>query len=273
MNILDILLYSLNVELLITILMLVLIATILWRFFKKRNLALLYLALFFILFALGVYFASVGHRYQLSMISVIIQDYMLYGVFVSFNVQQSFYATIADWTIMVSQGYLIGSIITLGLSIVLADIGCFFLFTFTLKAFLEKKKKWMLLYSLFFVAAFILTILNLPSLNRTLTSMIALMIGLVSCIPLAYLAIRAARLTKAKLYRYGFQMIAISTVFLILFFLFNFAEGAVIGEFSIFMPLAWTMGLVSSISAYIGYVLPNWFRKLIGEKPEEIVQA
>ncbi len=209
------------------------------------------------------------HRYQLSMISVTLQDYILYGVFVSFNVRQSFYATIANWTIIASQGYLIGSIITLRLSIVLADLGCFFLFTFTLKAFLDKKKKWMLLYPLFFVPGLILT---LPSLDRTLTSMPALMIGLVSCIPLAYLAIRASRLTKTKVYRYGFQMIALSTVFLVLFFLFNFAEGAVIREFSILMPLAWTMALVSSVSAYIGYILPNWFRKLVGEKTEEIVQ-
>nr|MDO8082936.1 hypothetical protein [Candidatus Freyarchaeota archaeon] len=270
MSTLDILIFTLNCEILITILMIVVIATILWRFAKKRSAALLYLALFFILFTLGVYFAYESHRYQLSMYIIIIQDYMLNGIFMFFNVHPSLYATIANSLTTALGGYLIGSILTLTFSVTLAELGCLFLFAFTLKAFLERKRKWMLVYSLIFVPTFILT---LTSLNRTSDSMLALIIGLITCIPLAYLSIKASGLTKKKAFRYGFLMIAATTVFLILFFAFNFVEGVVAREASIFMPIAWTMGLLASITAYIGYVLPNWFRRLVGEKPEEINQA
>jgi hypothetical protein len=150
------------------------------------------------------------------------------------------------------------------------ELGCLFLFAFTLKAFLERKRKWMAVYSLIFAPAFILTLM---SWDRATDAMLALIVGIITGIPLAYLSIKASRLTKKKAYRYGFLMIAASAVFLILFFAFNLVEGVVAREASIFLPIAWTMGLLASISAYIGYVLPNWFRRLVGEKPEETTQT
>jgi hypothetical protein len=196
---------------------------------------------------------------------IIIQDYMLNSIFMLFNFHPSFYATIANSLTTIFGGYLIGSILTLTFSVTLAELGCLFLFAFTLKAFLERKRKWILVYSLIFVPTFILT---LTSLNRTLDSMLALIIGLTTCIPLAYLSIKASELTKKKVFRYGFQLIAATAVFLALFFAFNSVEAVVAREASIFMPIAWTMGLLASITAYIGYVLPNWFRKLLGEKTQ-----
>jgi hypothetical protein len=64
-------------------------------------------------------------------------------------------------------------------------------------------------------------------------------------------------------------MIALTSVFLALFFLFFFIEAVLTEGWSIYVPIGWTMGLIASICAYIGYVLPNWFRRLAGEKTQK----
>lgn len=259
----DYLVFLINYEFLLTILVLFVSANFIWRFWKVRKIPLIYLALTFILFALGVFFVALSHMDHLAIYPILLRDYMYNGYVLSFRIQGHLFSVFTDWVIIIFQGWLKGTIYIFAFSIALAELGNLFLFAFSLKAFLEKKKKWLILYSLIFVPLFILTLI---SFNVTLNFMLAMIIGLITYIPLIYLAARAYKMTDQKVYRYGFLMIAMTSIFLSLFFVFLFIEGALTEGWSIFIPIGYTMGLLASISAYIGYVLPNWFRRLLGEK-------
>lgn len=261
----DYLAFLINYEFLLTILMLFVSANFIMRFWKVRKIPMIYLALTFILFALGVFFVALSHSDHFAIYPILLQDYMFNGHVVFFRIQGHLYANFTDWVIILFQGWLKGSVYIFALSIALAELGNLFLFAFSLEAFLKKKKKkkWMIIYSLIFAPLFILT---LVSFNVTLNFILALIIGLMTYIPLIYLALRAYMMADQKVFRYGFLMIAATSVFLSLFFVFLFIEAAFTEGWSIFVPIGYTMGLLASISAYIGYVLPNWFRRLVGEK-------
>ncbi|MHA1207971.1 MAG: hypothetical protein ACTSSA_04230 [Candidatus Freyarchaeota archaeon] len=258
----DYLVFLVDYELLLTVLVLFVSANILWRFWRMRRIALLYLALVFILFSFAVFFTAWSHSYHLSLYPLLLQDYMYNGYMVFFRVQGQLYAKLTDWMVITMQGGLTGLIYIFAFSIALAELGNLFLFAFSIEAFLEEKRKWMALYALVFAPSFALT---LVSFNVSLNFVLALVTGLITYIPLAYLSIKAMRMTEQRVYRYGFLMITLTAVFLSLFFVFLFVESALTEGWSIFIPIAWTMGLFAGISAYIGYVLPNWFRKLVGE--------
>nr|MDO8082934.1 hypothetical protein [Candidatus Freyarchaeota archaeon] len=262
----DYLIFIIDYEFLLTALVLFVSANFVWRFWKVRKIALIYLALTFILFAFATFFVAWSHIYHLQIYPVLLQDYMFAGFVFPFRIQGHFYSNLSDWFIILTQGWLTGSIYIFAFSIALAELGNLFLYTFSLEAFLQRKKKWILLYSLAFVPLFVLTLI---SFNVTLNFILAMIIGLMTYIPLVYLAVRAFRMTEKKVFRYGFLMIAMTSVFLALFFVFLFVESALTEGWSIFVPIAWTMGLIASISAYIGYALPNWFRRLAGEKTQK----
>ncbi|MEM2144462.1 MAG: hypothetical protein QW279_03815 [Candidatus Jordarchaeaceae archaeon] len=259
----DYLAFIINYEFLLTVLVLFVSANFIWRYWKARKIALIYLALTFTIFAFAIFFVALSHIYHLQIYPVLLQDYMFNGCLMPFRVQGHLYSNLSDWLIILTQGWLTGSIYIFAFSTALAELGNLFLYTFTLEAFLQTKKKWMILYSLVFVPLFILT---LASFNVTLNFILAMIIGLMTYIPLTYLAVRALRITEKKVFRYGFLMMAMTSIFLALFFVFLFVEAALTEGWSIFVPIAWTMGLLASITAYVGYVLPNWFRKLVGEK-------
>lgn len=256
------LIFITNYEFLLTVLVLFVSTTFVWRYWKTRKTALIYLALTFTLFAFGTFFVALSHIYHLQIYPILFQDYMFNGYVVYFRIT-NFYANLSDWFIILTQGWLMGSIYIFAFSTALAELGNLFLYTFTLEAFLQTKRKWIILYSLVFVPLFILT---LASFNVTLNFILAMIIGLMTYIPLTYLAVRALKMTEKKVFRYGFLMIVMTSIFLALFFVLLFVEAALTEGWSIFVPIAWTMGLLASITAYIGYVLPNWFRKLVGEK-------
>jgi hypothetical protein len=259
----DYLSFMINYEFLLTALVLFVSANFVWRYWKTRKIALIYLAITFTLFAFGTFFVALSHIYHLQIYPVLLQDYMLNGFLFPFRIQGHFYSNLSDWFIILTQGWLTGSIHIFAFSTELAELGNLFLYLFTLEAFLESKRKWMLPYALAFTPLFILTLI---SFNVTLNFILAMIIGLMTYIPLIYLSVRASRITEKKVFRYGFLMITMTSLFLALFFVFMFIEAALTEGWSIFILIAWTMGLLASISAYIGYVLPNWFRRLVGEK-------
>lgn len=259
----DYLTFLINYEFLLTILVLFVSANFILRFWKLRKVPLIYLALTFILFALGVFFVALSHIDHFAIYPILLRDYMIDSYVLPFRIQGHFYSVLTDWVIIIFQGWLKGSIYIFSFSIALAAVGNLFLFAFTLEAFLQKKKRWMILYSIVFTPLFIII---LVSFNVTLNFMLAMIIGLVTYIPLIYLSLKAAKITEKRLFRYGFIMISFTSVFLSLFFVFLFIEGALTEGWSIFVPIGYTMGLLAGISAYIGYVLPNWFRRLIREK-------
>ncbi|WXG39541.1 MAG: hypothetical protein WED07_01680 [Candidatus Freyarchaeum deiterrae] len=259
----DYLVYLIYYEFLITALVLFVSANFIWRFWKVRKIALIYLALTFILFALAAFFVAWSHINHLSIYPILIQDWIYDGYVFPFRILGHFYSNLSDWFIILTQGWLTGSIYIFTFSFALADLANLFLYAFSLEAFLQKKRKWMALYSAAFAPLFIYPLIFF---NVTSSFILATIVGLMTYIPLIYLAVKAFRESDKKLSRYGFVMIALTSVFLALFFVFFFIEAVLTEGWSIYVPIAWTMGLIASIFAYIGYVLPNWFRRLVGEK-------
>ncbi len=223
---------------------------------------MLYLALTFTLFPLAAFFVALNHSHHLLLYPIYLQEYIYNGIILDYRHPLQIYTRLLNYLVIYTQDYLTASIYTFAFPFVLAELGNLFLYAFTLETFLEKKTKWGIMYLVIFIPIFIITLLTfeLPT-----NFMLALIIGLITYVPLIYLALRAFRLTTEKVYRYGFTLIIMTSVFLSLFFVFYFVDGTLTQGWSIFEPIAWTMGLLASISAYIGYVLPEWFRRLVGK--------
>lgn len=251
-----------NYELLVTLLLIFVSANFVWRFWKVKRLAMLYLALTFILFSLAAFCVALSHSYHLVLYPVHFQEYIYNGIILDYRHPLQIYTKLMNYTIIYTQDYLTASIYTFALPFVMAELGNLFLYSFTLNAFLEKKMKWIILYLVIFIPIFVITLLTF---ELALNFMLALVIGLITYVPLIYLALGAFRLTTEKVYRYGFILIMMTSVFLSLFFVFYFIDGTLTQGWSIFEPIAWTMGLLASICAYIGYVLPEWFRRIVGK--------
>lgn len=254
--------FLIDYELLVTLLLIFVSTTFIWRFWKVKRPAMLYLALTFILFSLAAFFVALSHGYHLLLYPIHLQEYIYNGIILDYRHPLQIYTQLLNYLMISTQDYLTASIYTFAFPFVLAELGNLFLYAFTLEAFLEKKIKWSILYLVIFIPIFVITLLTF---ELALNFMLALVIGLITYVPLIYLAFRAFRLTTQKVYRYGFILIIMTSVFLSLFFVFYFIDGTLTQGWSIFEPIAWTMGLLASISAYIGYVLPKWFRKIVGE--------
>nr|MDO8082935.1 hypothetical protein [Candidatus Freyarchaeota archaeon] len=261
----DYLLYSVLYTIIVSLLIFLVSTIFIWRFGRTRKAIMFYLSLAFIIFSIALFAAGLSDYYNLSLFSVYLLVYTnnasnVYILFSGMLDQLTF--SIMEWIILIFQGKLISLIYTYTLSIILVDLANLSLYAFTLEAFAERKRRGILVYSVTFVPLFILTLMFLDS---VLIYLLAFIIGLMTYVPLTYLAIRASRMVDQKVYRYGFLMIATTSIFLILFFALGFLD-EILGFNIITIIIESVLVLAASIFAYVGYTLPNWFRKLAGSK-------
>lgn len=77
-------------------------------------------------------------------------------------------------------------------------------------------------------------------------------------------AITSSLQVKVKYQRIGFLMIALTAVFELLVFVFFFVDRFLGATFSIYYFCAWISASIAGFFAMVGYLMPNWFKELIG---------
>ncbi|MHA1309663.1 MAG: hypothetical protein ACTSWR_10335 [Candidatus Helarchaeota archaeon] len=108
-----------------------------------------------------------------------------------------------------------------------------------------------------------------PPSIRTIVMALFLLYNVVIYIILAFYAFRESRITKEKLHKIGFNAIGLGQILNILVFMFFLMDSIVLlfnpasPGYTIYIDLAWISALSASFMFYIGFILPNWFRKII----------
>lgn len=155
-----------------------------------------------------------------------------------------------------------------------------FLFLFTIHIFLDEDEKKVIPVIIpgIFVAVLIWlpsnywgvdpSIFDPPS-TRSLSMGIFMLYNVIIYIILAFYAFREAKKSEQREYQVGFKAIAwgqITNILIFVFFLFD-AIIVVLNPgspgFSIFIYLGWICALIAVFLFYIGFILPDWFRKYI----------
>jgi hypothetical protein len=262
-------------EILITVLLFVIgvVFTIRWR--EKRSPAIKYFALTYFSYLFGALFAAYGHTIYTQYWSIILMDsffpplptYLLTGYFIPFGLVAITFTTFSNlvtWIVYQTVSYPIFLIFQWSISLIAAMVGHLFLFLFTLSAFKEVKAKYVAPYVVLIAAVIFVLVVNM---NITLNWLLAFAVGLVTQGLLIYYATKAMRLTESKLYKRGFLLVSFTAVLFILFFA-SYLVDSLLGGWTIFLFVGWTLALISAVPTYVGYLLPGWFRRIY-EKPKE----
>jgi hypothetical protein len=226
-------------------------------------------------YVFGALFAAYGHIIYTGYWSLILMDslfpalptYLLTGDLIPFGLVAISFTTFSNlvtWIILQSWSYPIFLIYQWSASLIAAAIGHLFIFLFTLSAFKEVKAKYVAPYGVFIGVVIFLLLVNT---NITINWFFAFALGLVTQGILIYYSIKAMRLTDSKLYKRGFLLISFTAVLFILFFA-SYLLDSILGGWTIFLFVGWTLALISAIPTYVGYLLPDWFRRRY-EKPKE----
>ncbi len=143
---------------------------------------------------------------------------------------------------------------------------------FTMVVFREVNER-LLLYFTFIEAIVVGTIIEVNSFvygsySDTFLSIIGIAaLSLFANLWLVIESLKARSQSEERLSRTGFFFIAIFGISLTLVFVFFGLDVVTIQlggpGFSIFYVLAWFMTFFASFSGYLGYTMPNWFRKIL----------
>ena len=257
-------LYELVVyEIFIAVLLLTFAGIFAMRYWAKQRTAVKYLSLTYLMFTFGALFAAYGHLIYTKYWSLLLMDYLLpfllTGYFVPFEVGRIFlvFDQLTTSLVIHVEGYPVFLIYQWSASLIAAGIGHLFLYLFTLEAFKEVDKKYVIPYLIFLGVVITVLIVNI---YITLNWFLVFILGLVTQGILAYYAIKAMRLTESKLYKRGFLLVSLTSVLFVLFFA-SYLIDSFLGGWTIFLFVGWTMALISAVPAYVGYVLPDWFRR------------
>lgn len=258
-------LYELVVyEILMAILLLGFSVLFAQRYREKQRKAIKYLALTYFMFTLGALMAAYGHLIYTKYWGLILMDYtiipyLLTGYPIPLDMQRVL--LIFDQTttsiILHFEGYPTLLVYQWSAALIPAAIGHLFIYLFTLEAFKEVKIKYVVPYLIFMgvVIAFLI-----GNIYITINWFLIFMLGLVTQGLLIYYSIKAMRITDSKVYKRGFLLVSFTAVLFILFFL-SYLLDSVLGGWTIFLFVGWTLVMISATPTYIGYILPDWFRK------------
>lgn len=158
-----------------------------------------------------------------------------------------------------------------------------FLILFTIHIFLDKDNKKVIPFLICGIIIGVLLFLPTnyfgvdpepsdPTSTRIIILGLFLLYNAIVYILLTYFAFRESKRTEQEIYRRGFQAIGIGFVANLLVFVFFLIDSILIlfepgsPGYSIFVDLAWICGFVAAFCFYIGYILPDWFRKRIEKK-------
>lgn len=156
-------------------------------------------------------------------------------------------------------------------------LGNVFLYYFTENIFFEEPKQYLRETITFgngitfgFLMISILQIQSFPFLEipgEYIASHLLIWHVLISSIGFLILLIKATQSAfqaEARLQRAGFLMIAITAIFELVVFVFFFADRFLGAGYTIWYFLAWVSASLAGLFAMIGYLMPNWFRRIFG---------
>jgi len=158
-----------------------------------------------------------------------------------------------------------------------------FLILFTIQIFLDKNNKKVLPFAVTGIILGILLFLPTnywgvdpeptdPSSTRIIILGLYLLYNAIIYILLTYYAFKESRRTEQVLSRHGFRAIALGFISNLLVFVFFLMDSIMLmlypgsPGYSIFVDLAWISGFFAAFFFYIGYILPDWFRKRFGKE-------
>ncbi len=234
------------------------------RYRQKQRKAIRYLSLTYLMFTFGALFAAYGHLIYTKYWGLILMDYtlvpfLLTGYFIPLDFVRPvlLFDQLTLSLVLHAEGYPIFLVYQWSAALIAAAIGHLFIYLFTLEAFKEVKRKYVVPYLIFLgvVIAFLI-----GNINITFNWFLAFTLGLVTQGLLIYYAIKAMRLTDSKVYKRGFLLVSFTALLFILFFM-SYLVDSLIGGWTIFLFVGWTLALISAVPTYIGYILPDWFRK------------
>ncbi|MGQ9722475.1 MAG: hypothetical protein ACUVXA_14275 [Candidatus Jordarchaeum sp.] len=235
------------------------------RYRQRQRKAIKYLSLTYLMFTFGALFAAYGHLVYTKYWFLILMDYaivpyLLTGYFIPIGPQRMLllFDQFTFQLVLYLEGYFITLVYQWSAALIAAMIGHLFIFLFTLEAFKEVKRKYIVPYLVLLAIVLASLLFNIQSI--TINWALAFMLGLITQGLLSYYAIKAMRLTDSKLYKRGFLLVSITAVLFILFFL-SYLIDSVTGGWTIFLFVGWTLALVSAVPTYIGYLMPDWFRR------------
>ncbi|MHA1973884.1 MAG: hypothetical protein ACTSW1_12880 [Candidatus Hodarchaeales archaeon] len=155
-------------------------------------------------------------------------------------------------------------------------LGNMFLFYFTEDIFFEKRKTYMREAITFangitfgFLMIFIFQVQSIPFLEIPGTYIpphLLIWHVVVSTIGFMILFVKAFQFTKQssdRVPKVGFSMIGLSAFFELLVFAFFFADRFLSGGFTSYYFMAWLSASLAGMCSMIGYLMPNWFKKLV----------
>ncbi len=163
------------------------------------------------------------------------------------------------------------------LFVILYDI---FLIFFTIHIFWDKNNKKAIPFIIVGIIIAILLFLpnnyygvdpgpNDPPSIRAYTQGVYFIYNLIIYIIVAIFAFREAIRIEERVYKIGFECIAFAQLSNIIIFLSFLCDAIILlfnpasPGYSIFVVIAWIFAVVSSILVYLGFILPDWFKKLI----------
>ena len=112
---------------------------------------------------------------------------------------------------------------------------------------------------------------DLPSI-RTITLALFLLFNMIIYVILAFYALREAKQAEQQVNKRAFQCIGLGQFLNIMVFIFFLGDAIIILldptgiGYSIFVYMAWATALVAITLFYLGFILPEWFKKRISKE-------
>lgn len=230
------------------------------RFRVKGDTAILYLFAGYVLFGLAVISTAYGYYQHMEYFGFLALDLLPVPYVVSQVTRLFYFEEFTGILLQYFVSYSARLFFKWNISMIVALAADFFLFGFTVEAFIRDRRYLAPFGAVAATLGAILIFLWDPLINW----LILMSVSLVTYFILANYSIKAMRSAKSRSYKYGFALIASSNIFLSLFFVFM-AVDRLTGRWTPFLFVAWTLLFISSILAFIGYSMPPWFRKFLGE--------
>jgi hypothetical protein len=235
-------------------------AYFLLRFSAKRGAAIFHLFAGYVLYGLAVVTTAYGYYQHVEYFGLLIMD-LFPVMYIASQVSRIFYfEELTGILLQYFVSYVARLFFKWNISMMIVTLTDFFLFAFAVETFIQKRK-YLVPFGIASAAIIVFLTLFWDPLINWATVMI---LSLVTYFILAYLSIRAMKLATMRSYKYGLGLIASSNIFLSLFFVFMSVD-RLIGRWTPFLFLAWTILFAASLVTFIGYTMPPWFKKLFGE--------
>jgi len=235
-------------------------AYFLLRFRVKGGVALIHLFVGYVLYGLAVVTTAYGYYQHVEYFGLLILDFLPLPFTVSQVTHIFYFEELTGILLQYMVSYVARLLFKWNISMIAVAVSDFFLFGFTVEAFIQERKY----LAPFGVASASVAVLLIFSWDPLINWLLVMGLSLATYFIMGYFSLRAMGLARERSYKYGFAMIASSNIFLTLFF-FMMVVDRLLGRWTLFLLVAWTFLFLASLLTFTGYTLPPWFRKLLKE--------